>query len=106
MLRSWGNRITNAQQQIIQMMINEQKVDCVFSRPCIGKPNVIRSLSQLVEDILSTAERFQDECHALTKEIIEQKPKCTVQDATNVWMFKKLAEFEVRLRQIEFVVQP
>ncbi len=67
----------------------------------IAKPNISSSLSQLVEDMLSTAERFQDECHALTTEIIQQKPKCTVQDAANVWMFKKLAEFEVRLRQLE-----
>lgn len=83
---------------------NEDEVTTSSSH--ITKPLVSSSLSQLVEDMLSTAERFQDECHALTKEIIEQKPKCTVQDPTNVWMFKKLAEFEVRLRQIEFVVQP
>ena len=80
--------------------------DLHSSSPHNAKPNVSSSLSQLVEDMLATAELFQDECHALTKEIIAQNPKCTVQDATNVWMFKKLAEFEVRLRLLEFVVQP
>lgn len=72
----------------------------------LHKASVGSSLSELVQDMIETTERFQNECHALTKEIIEQKPKCTVQDATNVWLFKKLAEFEVRLRQLEFVVQP
>lgn len=69
-------------------------------------PIVSSRLSELVQDMIETTERFQKECHDLTKEIIEQKPKCTVQDATNVWLFKKLAEFEVRLRQLEFIVQP
>ena len=76
------------------------------SSPNSGNTPVGSSLSELVQDLIETTERFQNECHALTREIIEQKPKCTVQDATNVWLFKKLAEFEVRLRQLEFVVQP
>lgn len=82
------------------------KHSTLSSSPNSGNTHVGSSLSELVQDMIETTERFQNECHALTKEIIEQKPKCTVQDATNVWLFKKLAEFEVRLRQLEFVVQP
>lgn len=56
---------------------------------------------ETVNEIIDTTENFQNDCHSLVKVIIAEKPNCTVQDATNVWLFKKLAEFEVRLRQIE-----
>lgn len=56
---------------------------------------------ETVNEIIDTTENFQNDCHSLVKAIIAEKPSCTVQDATNVWLFKKLAEFEVRLRQLE-----
>ena len=53
------------------------------------------------KEILELAELFQKNCHALTKAVIAEKPKVSVQDATNVWLFEKLAEFETRLRKLE-----
>jgi len=32
---------------------------------------------------------------------MNQLPKLSIQDATNVWIFNKLADIEFRLRQIE-----
>lgn len=47
------------------------------------------------------ADAFQKDCHWTVERIILQKPKVTYQDATNVWMFVKLAELEIRLRELE-----
>lgn len=50
------------------------------------------------KNIQKLAEQYQDECHALTKEIIESSDKdISNQDATNVWIFRKLAELKVDL---------
>jgi hypothetical protein len=56
---------------------------------------------ETVEKTLQLAEYFQNDCHSLTKAIIAEKPNVSVQDATNVWLFKKLADFEMRLRELE-----
>lgn len=57
-----------------------------------------------VREMLQTTEHFQKDCHSLVEAILDEK-KVGYQDATNVWLFKKLAEFEVRLRQLENAVQ-
>ena len=54
-----------------------------------------------VDEMLSIAETFQKECHALGEQILEHKPDCISQDLTNVWLYKKLGEFEMRLRRLE-----
>jgi hypothetical protein len=49
-------------------------------------------------------EEIQDECHRYVEHGMKDKdfPKnATYQDATNVFLFKKLAEFELRLRGLE-----
>lgn len=47
-------------------------------------------------------EQFQKHCHALINIIVShRKDSYSYQDATNVWLFLKLAEFELRLREIE-----
>ncbi len=49
-------------------------------------------------------EHFQEDAHRMIELIyIAGNKNITYQDAHNVWTFKKLAEFEHRLRQIEKV---
>lgn len=56
---------------------------------------------ETVNEIIDTINNFQNDCHSLVKSITSERPNITNQDVTNVWLFKKLAEFEVRLRQLE-----
>jgi len=46
-------------------------------------------------------EKIQNDCHKLTDAMIKRSKKVKVQDATNVFLFHKLAEIELRLRQLE-----
>jgi hypothetical protein len=55
---------------------------------------------ETVEQTLQVAENFQNDCHNTVNQILDEK-KVSYQDAVNVWTFKKLAEFEVRLNQLE-----
>jgi hypothetical protein len=55
------------------------------------------------EQISDVTEEFQKDCHQMIEDIFEIKKTYTHQDCTNVWMYKKFAEFEVRLRQLEFL---
>jgi hypothetical protein len=63
----------------------------VLSAACNGFTN----------EMMMETERLQADCHYVVATVIEASKKCTVQDATNVWLFKKLAEFEIRLRKVE-----
>ena len=54
------------------------------------------------KEILQVAELFQKDCHNTINEILGDK-KMSYQDITNAWMFAKLAELEVRLRQLESI---
>lgn len=54
-----------------------------------------------IEKTLQVAENFQNDCHKTVELIMNEKKDCSYQDATNVWLFKKLADFEMRLRSIE-----
>jgi hypothetical protein len=44
---------------------------------------------------------FQKDCHRAVEYALKENPKVSYQDATNVWIFGKLAEFELRLREVE-----
>jgi len=52
-------------------------------------------------EVLTITEKLQNDCHNLVKELMNQLPKLSIQDAANVWIFNKLADIEFRLRQIE-----
>lgn len=52
-------------------------------------------------EIQELAEQFQEECHEQNKEIIKRLDTCTTQDATNVWLFIKLAELQLRIQTLE-----
>ncbi len=52
--------------------------------------------------LLGMAKHIQLECHKTVEVIInDQKAKVDVQDATNVFIFRKLAEYELRIEQLE-----
>lgn len=57
------------------------------------------------ENIHEIAEQFQKECHSTVDAALSRMSHRSslehYQDATNVWIFYKLAEFEMRLREIE-----
>jgi hypothetical protein len=51
-------------------------------------------------------ENLQNDCHKTVTAIIEGsqiegKPDVTYQDATNVWLFKKLAELELLIEELQ-----
>lgn len=52
------------------------------------------------DEILTIAEKFQDECHAAINAIMIEKD-VSYQDATNVWMFKKLAELQHEINTLK-----
>lgn len=58
-------------------------------------------MKQDTRELMNIADAFQKDCHALTDELMTRHNKLEMQDATNVWTFKKLAEFEIRLRNLE-----
>lgn len=47
------------------------------------------------------AAMFMKDCHAFRDTLTEQNSDITTQGGTNVWLYKKLAEFEIRLRNLE-----
>jgi hypothetical protein len=53
------------------------------------------------DDLYNQAEEFQAECQQLVQDISDKSPKVSVEDAINIFLFHKLAEFEIRLRQLE-----
>jgi hypothetical protein len=52
------------------------------------------------EEILTIAEKLQDECHATVEAVINEK-SVNYQDATNVWIFKKLAELQHEINMLK-----
>lgn len=52
------------------------------------------------EEVLKLAESLQDACHESVKTIVTRNTKISVQDATNVWLFMKLAEIELNLKSL------
>jgi hypothetical protein len=61
------------------------------------------------EEINDLTRSIQKECHDLAWQLKDQAPdtfaKCESQDMTNIFLFKKLAEFEYRLKQLETRLQ-
>lgn len=58
----------------------------------------------IIDEILTKAKQLQKECHSIVaKVVLSQKKdtKITTQDGTNVFMFKKLAELELRIEKLE-----
>ena len=53
------------------------------------------------ELIQKRAEKLQEECHAIVEVIKENNSMIGYQDATNVWMFRKLAELELKNEELE-----
>lgn len=47
------------------------------------------------------SEEFQADCHLTVEQIMHQSKKVSYQDATNIWLFQKLAQLDLRLQEIE-----
>lgn len=48
------------------------------------------------------AEQFQDECQKMVEMVMKQSKKpISYQDATNVWLFQKLAKQELEIRKLK-----
>ena len=57
-----------------------------------------------IDEKLRITEEIQMECHRTVEGIMNNmvnNKEISVQDATNVYFYKKLADFEYRLRQLE-----
>jgi hypothetical protein len=53
------------------------------------------------ENLIQTkAEEFQDECHAIVEKI-KANTSVTYQDATNVFIFRKLAELQFEIDELK-----
>jgi hypothetical protein len=52
------------------------------------------------KEVLTIAEKLQDECHAAVGAVMSEKD-VSYQDATNVWMFKKLAELQHEINMLK-----
>ena len=53
------------------------------------------------EEQLEIAEQFQTECHQTFDNLKKQIPDMTAAAGQSVWLYNKLAELEVRLREVE-----
>jgi hypothetical protein len=51
--------------------------------------------------ILKKAEQLQEDCHKVVGDIMGRSQKVSYQDATNVWLFNKLAELQNRIEELE-----
>lgn len=53
------------------------------------------------EEQLEIAEQFQTECHQTFDNLKKHIPDITAAAGQSVWLYNKLAELEVRLREVE-----
>lgn len=53
--------------------------------------------TQIDLEVQELAEKIQQECHQTVELIMKDVKDCNVQDATNVFLFRKLAEIVVRM---------
>lgn len=59
-------------------------------------------MNEAAKQVQRMAEQIQDECHEAVKHVIrESAEEITVQDATNVFLFTKLAELQLQIEQIK-----
>lgn len=53
--------------------------------------------------VRTKSEMLQKSCHEFTELFLESNPEMTYQDITNVWIFKKLAEIQVQVAELQKV---
>jgi hypothetical protein len=54
---------------------------------------------------MDIAEEIQQECHMAIEFIMKKKPECSYQEATDVWLFTRLAKMEYRMRKLKHAIQ-
>lgn len=52
------------------------------------------------QQIFDLAEHIQEECHKTVEYIMANSPKVEHQDAVNVFIFRKLAEIELQIKEL------
>ena len=57
------------------------------------------------QQIEKLTEKLQNNCHQTVEAILKDKPNCSYQDATNVWLFKELAELKLSIAEL-MIKQP
>jgi len=60
---------------------------------------------KLDDKTLDLAERFQDDCNAHAKIAVKLNSNISNQDATNVWIFNKLAELQIENYQLKDAIE-
>lgn len=50
---------------------------------------------------MDTTEQLQTECHKAVELIMKKNKEVSYQDATNIWLFTKLAEYQKRISKLE-----
>lgn len=59
-------------------------------------------MNEAAQQVLKMAEIIQDECHVAVEYSLKNSTKpLTVQDATNVYLFTKLAEMQLEIEQLK-----
>lgn len=75
------------------------------------QPNIMNNKEQITAtdgkptDIWKLANEIQADCHAAVESIRSHTKGCSYADAVNVWLFRKLAALEIRLRQMEAAIK-
>ena len=55
----------------------------------------------ITEEMMQLAESLQEDCQQHAEAILKHTQSATYETTTNVWMFLKLAELQVRIKQLE-----
>ena len=56
------------------------------------------------QQIFDLAEHIQEECHKTVEYIMANSPKVEHQDAVNVFIFRKLAEIQIQIKELRLEV--
>lgn len=60
-------------------------------------------MSHIENKFLNKMEKLQNDCHIFTDDMMKNSKSSTIQyqDITNIWLFNKLAEYELRIEELE-----
>lgn len=57
-------------------------------------------MTEAAKQVQIMAEQIQEECHNSVVRVMETQKQITVQDATNAYLFTKLAELQLQISQV------
>ena len=53
------------------------------------------------DETMTLAEQFQKDCHQVVEEVLRDEKKMSYQDATNIFLFNKLAELQIQINDLK-----